>query len=84
MFTKMWNRIKRTMDLKGATSHSFRSSYASMMNAHCDHIDPKALQGALRHKTPDLAIKIYTKANDDKTRLAEMEYDKYLREKTAT
>lgn len=83
MFMKMWYRIGKTIDLKGATSHSFRASYASMMNAHCDHIDPKALQGALRHKTPDLAIKVYTKSNEDKTRLAELEYDKYLREKTA-
>lgn len=84
MFMKMWYRIKKTIDLKGATSHSFRSSYASMMNAHCDHIDPKALQGVLRHKTPDLAIKVYTKSNDAKTRMAELEYDEYLREKTAT
>ena len=84
MFMKIWHRIKKSIDLKGATSHSFRASYASMMNAHCDHIDPKALQGALRHKTPDLAIKVYTKSNDEKTRLAELEYDKYLREKTAT
>ena len=78
MFTKMWNRCKNKIDLKGATSHSFRASYASMMNAHCDHIDPKALQGALRHKTPDLAIKVYTKKNDNKTRQAEIEYDAYL------
>ena len=77
-FTKMWNRIKKTLDLKGATSHSFRATYATMMNAHCLHIDPKALQGALRHKTPDLAIKVYTKSNDSKTRQAEMEYDEWL------
>ncbi len=82
MFVKLWARCKKSVNLKGATSHSFRASYASMMNAHCDHIDPKALQGALRHKTPDLAIKVYTKPNEDKTRLAELEYDKYLREKT--
>lgn len=78
MFTKMWRRINKTIDLKGATSHSFRASYATMMNAHCEHIDPKALQGALRHKTPDLAIKIYAKENKDKTRNAEIEYDEYL------
>lgn len=83
MFTKMWNRIRKTIDLKGATSHSFRASYATMMNAHCDHIDPKALQGALRHKTPDLAIKVYTKENVDKTRIAEEEYDKWLSEQLA-
>lgn len=77
-FTKMWNRIKKTLDLKGATSHSFRATYATMMNAHCLHIDPKALQGALRHKTPDLAIKIYTKENENKTRQAEMEYDEWI------
>lgn len=77
-FTKMWNRIKKTLDLKGATSHSFRATYATMMNAHCVHIDPKALQGALRHKTPDLAIKVYTKENDNKTRQAEMEYDEWI------
>ena len=78
MFTKMWRRINKAIDLKGATSHSFRATYATMMNAHCDHIDPKALQGALRHKTPDLAIKVYTKENDNKTRQAEMEYDEWM------
>ena len=77
-FTKMWNRIKRTLDLKGATSHSFRATYATMMNAHCNHIDIKALQGALRHKTPDLAIRVYTKENENKTRQAEMEYDEWI------
>lgn len=78
MFTKMWNRCKNKINTKGATSHSFRASYASMMNAHCDHVDPKVLQGALRHRTPDLAIKVYTKKNDSKTRKAEIEYDEYL------
>lgn len=77
-FTKMWYRIRKTLDLKGATSHSFRATYATMMNAHCLHIDPKALQGALRHKTPDLAIKVYTKENKNKTRQAEMEYDEWI------
>ena len=77
-FTKMWYRIRKTLDLKGATSHSFRATYATMMNAHCMHIDPKALQGALRHKTPDLAIKVYTKQNQNKTRMAEEEYDEWL------
>lgn len=78
MFTKMWQRIGKAIDLKGATSHSFRATYATMMNAHCDRIDPKALQGALRHKTPDLAIKVYTKQNVNKTELAEAEYDEWL------
>lgn len=78
MFNKMWSRITRKVDVKGATSHSFRASYATMMNTHCEHIDPKALQGALRHKTPDLAIKVYTKENENKTRKAEKEYDEYL------
>lgn len=78
-FTKMWNRISKAIDLKGATSHSFRATYATMMNAHCDHIDPKALQGALRHKTPDLAIKVYAKENHNKTRTAEIEYDEWMK-----
>ena len=78
-FTKMWNRIKKQIDLKGATSHCFRATYATMMNAHCDHIDIKALQGALRHKTPDLAIRVYTKENLNKTATAEREYDEWLR-----
>jgi len=77
-FTKMWNRIRKTVDLKGATSHCFRATYATMMNAHCDHVDIKALQGALRHKTPDLAIKVYTKENENKTQKAEMEYDRWI------
>lgn len=77
-FTKMWYRIQKVLDLKGATSHSFRATYASMMNAHCLHIDPKALQGALRHKTPDLAIRVYTKENANKTRKAEEEYDEWM------
>lgn len=83
MFDKMWKRITKTIDLKGATSHSFRASYATMMNAHCDHIDPKAIQGALRHKTPDLALKVYTKENGNKTRQAEEEYGRWLKENLA-
>lgn len=83
MFDKMWARIRKTVDLKGATSHSFRASYATMMNAHCEHIDPKALQGALRHKTPDLAIKVYTRENVNKTKIAEEEYDRWLSEQVA-
>lgn len=79
MFTKMWARIKKAVDLKGATSHSFRGTYATMMNAHCQHVDPKVLQGALRHKTPDLALKVYAKENTDKTRLAEVEYDEWFK-----
>lgn len=78
-FTKMWYRIKKTIDLKGATSHCFRATYATMMNAHCDHVDVKVLQGALRHKTPDLAIKVYTKENPNKTATAEKEYDEWLK-----
>ena len=78
MFVKMWKRIDKTIDLKGATSHSFRASYATMMNTHCDHMDPKVLQGVLRHKTPDLAIKVYTKENESKVRIAEKEYDDWL------
>ena len=84
MFNKMWARINKAIDLKGATSHSFRASYATMMNAHCTHIDPKALQGALRHRTPDLALKVYTKENVDKTRIAEVEYDAWLSRRIAT
>ena len=83
MFTKIWNRCNKILDLKGATSHSFRSSYATMLNAHCDHVDPKVLQGALRHKTPDLAIKVYTKENNSKTRKVEKEYDEWLSKKLA-
>ena len=83
MFDKMWKRIKNAIDLNGATSHSFRASYATMMNAHCDHVDPKAIQGALRHKTPDLAIKVYTKENGNKTRQAEEEYGRWLSENLA-
>ena len=81
MFMKLWRRITSVIDMRGATSHSFRASYATMMNAHCDHVDPKVLQGALRHKTPDLAIKIYTKENKSKTRIAEEEYDTWLTRK---
>ena len=83
MFIKMFERIKKVVDLKGATSHSFRSSYATMMNAHCDHVDPKVLQKALRHKTPDLALKVYTKENHNKSLIAEEEYDKWLCDKLA-
>lgn len=80
MFDKMWRRITNKIDVKGATSHSFRATCPTMINAHCESADTKVLQGVLRHKTPDLAIKVYTKENDSKTRKAEMEYDSFLRE----
>lgn len=77
MFTKMWRRLKRDLNLKGATSHSFRASYASMVTAHCN-ADPKTLQKLLRHKTPDLAIRVYAKHNDNKIRTTEEAYDDYI------
>lgn len=80
IFDKMWRRINGKVDLHGATSHSFRATCPTMINAHCESVDTKVLQGVLRHKTPDLAIKVYTKENDSKTRQAEKEYDAYLRQ----
>lgn len=77
MFTKMWRRLKRDLNLKGATSHSFRASYASMVTAHCN-ADPKTLQKLLRHKTPDLAIRVYAKHNENKIRTTEEAYDAYI------
>ena len=77
MFTKMWKRLKRDLNLKGATSHSFRASYASMVTAHCN-ADPKTLQKLLRHKTPDLAIRVYAKSNENKIRDTEEAYDAYI------
>ena len=77
MFTKMWRRITKTIDLKGATSHSFRASYASMVTAHCN-ADPKTLQSILRHKTPDLAMRVYAKGNTNKIRNTEEAYDNYI------
>ena len=77
MFTKMWKRLKRDLNLKGATSHSFRASYASMVTAHCN-ADPKTLQKLLRHKTPDLAIRVYAKSNENKIRDTEEAYDTYI------
>ena len=77
MFTKMWKRITSTIDLKGATSHSFRASYASMVTAHCN-ADPKTLQRMLRHKTPDLAMRVYAKGNENKIRDTEKAYDDYI------
>lgn len=77
MFTKMWRRIKLTLNLKGATSHSFRASYASMVTAHCN-ADPKTLQHILRHKTPDLAMRVYAKGNENKIRNTEEAYDAYI------
>lgn len=77
MFTKMWRRLKMDLNLKGATSHSFRASYASMVTAHCN-ADPKTLQKLLRHKTPDLAIRVYAKHNENKIRTTEEAYDDYI------
>ena len=77
MFTKMWRRLKSNLNLKGATSHSFRASYASMVTAHCN-ADPKTLQKLLRHKTPDLAMRVYAKHNENKIRTTEDAYDDYI------
>ena len=49
-----------------------------MITAHCEHVDAKVLQSVLRHKTPDLAMKVYAKKNQRKTDQAEYEYEMYL------
>ena len=76
-FENMWYHIKNTVDMKGATSHSFRASYASMVAAHCN-ADAKTLQGLLRHKTPNLAMSVYAKKNENKMRTTEEAYDDYI------
>lgn len=75
---KMMSRIRKAIDLKGATSHSFRSSYATMLNAHAKDVDAKVLQQALRHKTAGLAMEVYAKPNTEKTRTAQRQYEEYL------
>ena len=42
------------------------------------------LQTQLGHRTANLALEVYAKTNEDKTRKAEKEYDEYLCKKLGT
>jgi len=56
--TKMWRRIGRTIDLHGATPHTFRHTFIS--TAIGAGVDPTTVQGVAGHSTVAITMNIYS------------------------
>ena len=59
MYTKTMMRIKKTIDLHGATAHKFRHTLPTQLS---EHLDPKALQIMMGHSDISTTMNIYTHA----------------------
>ena len=56
-YKRAWERIKKTVDLHGATAHIFRHTYATMAIGSGEDI--KTVQGILGHSTASTTMNIY-------------------------
>lgn len=62
-FDRMYERIRRQVDLHGATPHIFRHTFLTMA---ADKIDPKTLQAIAGHSTFSMTFNKYVHKRDDK------------------
>lgn len=70
MYKNDMARIKKQIDLHGATAHVFRHTYAT--TAAGEGIDPKSLQGLLGHKRIDMTMNVYAEVREKKVAAAGM------------
>lgn len=63
VFTRMWNRIERKVNLYGATPHIFRHSYLTI--ASNAGIDPKTIQALAGHADIATTMNIYVHQQTD-------------------
>lgn len=63
-FTRMWQRIDRTIDLHGATPHTFRHTYITL--AASSGIDVKTLQSIAGHSDIKMTMDRYAHKRDEK------------------
>lgn len=63
-FTRMWQRIGRTIDLHGATPHTFRHTYITL--AASSGIDVKKLQSIAGHSDIKMTMDRYAHKRDEK------------------
>lgn len=64
-FTRMWQRIDRTIDLHEATPHTFRHTYITL--AASSGIDVKTLQSIAGHSDIKMTMDRYAHKRDEKT-----------------
>lgn len=70
MYKNDMARIKKQIDLHGATAHVFRHTYATI--AVGAGIDPKSLQGLLGHKRSEMTMDVYAEVLEKKMATAGM------------
>lgn len=62
MFFAAWERIKKSIDLHGATEHVFRHTFATMAEPY---LDPKTLQSIMGHSDIQTTLNTYAHSRDD-------------------
>ena len=63
-FAATWSRIRKRINLHGATAHVFRHTFATLA---APHLDIKTLQAILGHSSVELTLKVY--AHEQKERV---------------
>ena len=68
MFWQMWQRIRATIDLYGATSQTFRHTVCTLLSNK--KVDLKTISAIARHAQTSTTANIYIHANEEKSRAA--------------
>lgn len=71
-YQKMWGRIKRTIDVHGATAHVFRHTFGSFA-CYMKGSNLKALQGIMGHSSIEVTMDIYCNAQEDREHKQQIE-----------
>ena len=75
-FARMWQRIKKTINLHGASPHVFRHTYLSLLAA--SNVDPKTIQALAGHADFSFTFNKYINSNKMNMQDAGAQFSKTL------
>ena len=75
-FNRMWQRIKRTIEIYGATPHTFRHTYLSILAA--SNVDPKTIQALAGHADFGFTFNKYINQNRNNIQNAGKQFSDFL------
>lgn len=79
-FDRAWQRIKKRIDLHGATPHIFRHTYLSLLAA--SGVDPKTVQAIAGHADFSFTFNKYIHSNQSNVQDASAQFSAHMRKLT--
>lgn len=79
-FDRAWQRIKKKIDLHGATPHIFRHTYLSMLAA--SGVDPKTVQAIAGHADFSFTFNKYVHSNQSNVQDASAQFSDHMKKLT--